>query len=93
MTNTTGPISVDGDITPITKQPIDSIDASLWPDMDIADLHDQRVFLQNRLNIVLSNAAHPDVINQMNRGMQMIDQMIASKHTEDASPHKPSGLF
>jgi len=55
MENKKGPIDVNGDVTPISKKPVDQIDAVQWPDMNLGALWDQRTSLQTRLNIVLNN--------------------------------------
>lgn len=44
----TGSVSVQGDITPITRQPVDKVDAGNWSKMSISELHRQREILLSR---------------------------------------------
>lgn len=90
-----GPIDVNGNITPITKQPVESIDAAAWPKMNNSELLDQRMALQNRLNIVQSSFGHPDTIMQMQRGLQHLDQIIQanSYNTRASTTGHVSGKF
>lgn len=97
--NDNGPIDVNGDWTPITKKPIDQIDATQWGEMNIGELWDQRVFLQNRLNLVLNNSGHPDTIKAMQMGLANLDAHIQLKSinqsttTNSASANTTIGLL
>lgn len=44
----TGSVSVDGDITPITRQPVERVDTENWSKMSVSELHKQREILQRR---------------------------------------------
>ena len=82
MENKNGPIDVNGDVTPITKQPIEQVDASSWPELSLSDLYDQRTALQTRINMVYANSGHPDTIIQMKRGLASIDYFISQKNNQ-----------
>jgi len=88
--NINGPLDVNGDTTPITRKPIDQIDADQWNTMNIGELWDQRLFLQNRLNLVLSNSGHPDAIKAMQTGLANIDAIIQNKSINHAEANKTS---
>jgi len=97
---TNGPIDVNGDTTPITHKPIDQIDATQWNTMDLGDLWNQRIFLQNRLNLVLNNSGSPDAITAMQSGLANIDAIIqhksinhAENNTNPASANTTIGLI
>lgn len=77
--NNNGPVDVNGDVTPITKKTVEQVDASQWNDMNIGELWDQRVFIQNRLNMVLNNSGHPDTIKALQNGLGQLDTIIHIK--------------
>lgn len=43
-----GAVSVEGDITPITRQPISKITPERWGEMSASELHSQREIMCNR---------------------------------------------
>lgn len=77
-----GAVPVDGDITPVTRQKIDQIDASKWPDMSINQLTDQRIVLSNRIATVRGWGGNTSVIEQLQRGLNQLDTLLREKAKE-----------
>lgn len=77
-----GPIPVNGDITPITKAPIDQINSGEWDTMSTSDLVEQRNALFNRMNLALS-MGQMQLVPMMQRGLNYIDQLIRSRENQD----------
>ena len=78
----TGAVSVDGDVTPTLRKPIEQVDASDWPKLSSSELWDQRMTLQQRL-VYAHNSAHPEIAKQIQGGIDMIDAILRSKATEN----------
>ena len=78
------PISVNDDITPITKKPILQVDANNWSKLSITELWEQRTTISNRLDYALQ-LGHTDMIKQIRMGLNTLDQIIAerSANSED----------
>ncbi len=74
----TGTVSVDGDLTPITRKPIDVINADLWPEMTIEQLYDQRIMLNNRIHCAVEAGMY-DMVQQLQHGMVTINGILSSK--------------
>ena len=69
-------------VTPITRKPIEQINAELWPEMSTSELVDQRALLNNRMVLAQSmGALH--IGEQLNRALKMLDQMIADRPDSD----------
>lgn len=77
-----GAIDVNGDVTPITRQPIEQVDAADWSDRSVAELARQRVTLQNRLAYCQQHGSM-DMIKALKMGITQIDLVIKSKHNND----------
>lgn len=77
-----GSVSVNGDITPITRQPIDTIDASTWEDMPFEALEKQYNMLMKRINMVKS-MGRSDLTKQMERGLAYLNQLIETKRPKN----------
>jgi hypothetical protein len=79
----TGAVSVEGDVTPITRQPVDKVEAGNWGKMTVSELHKQREILQRRyyqaLNAGLMNGA--ETINQ---GIMTIDAILENMGNSDS---------
>lgn len=87
------PITMDDVVTPISKKPIEQIDAELWPDMDIGELWDQKTFLQTRHNSLVAASGHPAIIAQMQIGLDNLDAIIAHKTPEYTGNSNGTGLL
>lgn len=48
LTDLEGAVSVEGDVTPITRQPIAKITPERWNEMSASELHSQREIMCNR---------------------------------------------
>ena len=77
----TGAVSVDGDVTPTLRKPIDQVDASDWPNLSSSELWDQRTTLQQRL-VYAHQSAHPEIAKQIQNGIDTIDAILRSKAPE-----------
>lgn len=73
-----GSVPVNGDITPITRQPITQVNAAKWSEMSLTDLHEQKNVLETRLHQALQ-CDHPEMALQIRRGLETITQLICVK--------------
>ena len=80
-----GAVSVNDKITPITRKPIDQIDASQWEDMSFEALSEEYTKLMNRINLTKS-MGRTDLAKQMNNGLNYLLQLMETKKpkNEDA---------
>ena len=76
-----GAVNVEGDITPITRKPIEQVDASEWHKLSVAELATQRATLQQRLT--MAHKFSPHLVTPIQRGIAMLDRIIKSKQNED----------
>lgn len=77
-----GCFPVNGDVTPISRQPITSIDASQWPKMSLSQLLEQRAALEQRMYVAMQD--NIGIASQMQQGLNALDQLIVDKSdTED----------
>lgn len=77
-----GSVPVNGDITPITRQPIDKINALEWEDMPFEALEVQYNMLVKRINLVKS-MGRTDLSGQMERGLKYLLQLIEQKRPKN----------
>ena len=73
-----GPISVNDDITPITKKPITQVDSNEWSKLSVTELWEQRTVINNRLDYALQ-LGHTDMIKQIQTGLHLLDQIIDAR--------------
>lgn len=76
-----GSISVTDDITPITRQKVESVDSNAWSNMSVSELYDQRIILSNRL-VQASASGNYSIVQQIQRGLNQIDAILASHENE-----------
>lgn len=65
-------------VTPITRRPIEQIDASQWLSMTTAELIDQRTVLNNRMILAQSMGA-THMSDQIYKHLRMLDEMISDR--------------
>jgi len=73
-----GIINVNADVTPITREPIEQVDASDWSTMSIPDLNAQLATLQKRYNYAL-HLGNPDLVKQLKRGIDHLMLILKTK--------------
>jgi uncharacterized protein YlxW (UPF0749 family) len=73
-----GTVSVNGNVTPTTREPIQQVDSSQWEHMTVAQLYDQRITLYNRI-IAASQTGHAEMVNQLTAGLNQLDRLITQK--------------
>ncbi len=78
-----GAVSVNADITPITRQPIDQVDSDDWSSMSIAELQAQLVTLQQRYNIA-AHLSSADLMKQLQKGIVRLNLILKSKTNSDS---------
>jgi len=71
----------DADVTPITRRKIETVDASDWPDLSIAELTDQLVTLAQRLT--WANMYSPGMVLPIRKGIARLEFIIKEKQYED----------
>lgn len=79
----TGSVPVNGDITPVTRQPIDKVNAENWGNMTVSELHSQREILQRRYWQACS-AGLLGGASTIDQGIKMIDAILESKDGNDS---------
>ena len=73
------PVDVNSsDITPITRQEIQSVNSGLWATMSVSALHDQLTTLQNRL-FAAYDAKNISMATQLQKGIDVVQQLINEK--------------
>ena len=77
-----GPISVTADITPITFQKVEKLDASQWEDMTTTDLFKQRLILQQRIDAVAHMGNLP-MHQQLIKGMLRLNEVLSTRDDDD----------
>jgi hypothetical protein len=78
----TGAVNVSGDITPITRQPIDKVNAEGWNNMTVSELHQQREILQRRYWQAMG-AGLVGGASTIDQGIKIIDMLLESKGGND----------
>lgn len=76
-----GAVPVDGDITPITRQPIESVDANAWSKMAAGELFDQKAILEKR-RILAASCGSDAMLKEINRGIRILEELIKN-HKDD----------
>lgn len=70
-----GAFSVEGDVTPITRQPISKITPERWSEMSASELHSQREIMVNRYYGALA-AGLLDGAKTIQAGIMAIDARL-----------------
>jgi len=76
-----GSVDVNGDITPITRQKVEQVQAADWSDQSAADLTAQLTVLQHRLGIAQQYSPH--LTKPIQLGIRRLEHMINSKQQND----------
>lgn len=77
-----GAVNVNGDMTPITRQPIQQIERHRWHEMSVEQLFEQKQILSNRLMYAMRSQT-PVIQQQLQAGINELD-MIMSKFLDDS---------
>jgi organic radical activating enzyme len=93
MNKQNGPVDVNGDITPTTRQPIPQINADDWPEMSVSELLDQLSALQQRKSYIISFSGDPVIIRQMEEGLYRLNAIITSKSQPTNTNSRDIGLI
>ena len=72
----TGAVNINGDLTPITRQKIETVTAERWTEMNNSELHDQRIILNNRMNMAY-NSGQAAVAQQIQAGINTIEALLS----------------
>jgi hypothetical protein len=81
LTEIEGAISVQGDITPISRQPVENITADKWADMSVLQLSQQRHVLSQRLYFAQRNGLYEGA-KTIQMGIAYIDALMEDKGGE-----------
>ena len=71
----------DADVTPITRRKIETVDASDWADLSVAELSDQLNTLAQRLS--WANMYSPGMVLPIRRGIVQLELIIKNKQRQD----------
>ena len=75
-----GSISVghEAEVTPVTRQRINNVDAKQWKDMNLTELYDQLAVLESR-RIKLYEIGQGPMAEQLEKGIAMLQAVIKAK--------------
>lgn len=76
------PVSVEGDITPITRQKVEKVDAGEWEAMSVSQLHEQLLTMENRL-LYVRQIGHDEMTTQLIRGINLLRGLIHLKTPDE----------
>lgn len=76
-----GPVDVNSDITPTTRQPIPTVDQSTWNDASVSELYDQLITLQQRYYMML-DMGKGLIADQIQRGILQLEAQISEKQLD-----------
>ena len=77
-----GSVPVNGEMTPISRVPIQSVDSSDWDDMGRTELFNQRQALENRLMIAMQHG-QPTMIAALQNGIAVIDVRLNELYSDN----------
>lgn len=77
-----GPISVTADITPISHEKVEKLDASQWGEMTTTDLFKQRLILQQRIDACARMGNLP-MHQQLTQGMLRLNAVLLTRDDDD----------
>lgn len=80
-------ISVEGNVTPITKKPIYSINANQWHKMSVTELYDQLSVLHNRL-VIANQLGNYALLQQLQVGVAQLQSVIENKSEQAEDPKR-----
>jgi len=73
-----GSFSVNGNETPITHEPIDTVNADLWSMLPTQKLQEQLITLNSRL-LAAQCTENMDIIRQLERGVVTLQHIINAR--------------
>ena len=76
------PVTIDSKVTPVTRQPIEQLDATKWPEMSINELVDQRTIMINRINMAQAYGNNSGIVQQLEQGLRMLEFLLKKKDEE-----------
>jgi len=76
-----GSVSVNGDMTPISRKPITKVNSTKWDTMSYEALGEQYSALQKRLDIIRT-MNRPDLEKQMLVGLKHLSDLIQKKQPD-----------
>ncbi len=77
-----GPISVDADITPISHEKVEKLNATEWDEMTTTDLFKQRLILQQRIDACARMGNLP-MHQQLIKGMLRLNSVLSTRDDDD----------
>ncbi len=89
----TGAVNINADITPVTRQKIESVTPEKWGEMDINMLYDQRIIMQERV-VKSLQAGHAEIAKQVQQGLNSLDVLLQYKADQaEKNPNAKSGFI
>lgn len=89
----TGAVNISADITPITRQKVETVTPEKWGEMDINMLWDQRLIMAERVVKALQ-AGHAEIAKQVQQGLNSLDALLQYKVAqEEENPNAKSGFI
>ena len=68
------------DVTPITHEKINTVEATHWDSLSMTELHDELGTLRNRMQMML-DMCKPDIARQINSGITQLEAIITRKQS------------
>lgn len=78
-----GSVSVNGDVTPITREPIQKVNSNQWKVASEGVLFDQLDTLRQRRALASMSGMSSDVLKQIDAGIAQLEAVLRSKQQED----------
>jgi len=87
----TGSVSINADVTPVTRQKIDQVSPEKWGTMTIEQLWDQRIILANRAVKALQSG-NSNIAQQIQLGVNSLDELLRTRaeQAEEENIRKPN---
>jgi len=76
------PVDVNGDITPITRQPIPQVDAADWNNMSVAQLQEQLSVLEQRL-LYAQQFGNSSLVIPLEQGINQLQALLILKTPDE----------
>ncbi len=88
----TGAVNINGDVTPISREPIGQVTPEKWKEMTIENLWEQRFILSERM-AKAHQSGYAGLAQQVQTGITSLDVFIQKRSVEIELDATNSGLI
>jgi len=79
----TGAVSINDDVTPTLREPIEVVEPEKWNEMSSSALHSQKIILNNRITMSYQ-CGQSSLVGQIQAGILRIDAILDHRSMEAA---------